>query len=182
MSISDELQKLDDLRRNGTISDDEFELAKKKVLQEPQDAIHSDQLEEIKFQNELAQLDREWELERENYMVSGKRGRYIPGKASSLFGGIVIVGFGIFWTLMAASMTGHRDASFDAIRVDSSGVVNTETSGNSIGSIFPLFGVLFVLFGAGMSLYSFTKASQYEEAKQRYQDRRWEMQNRNGTS
>lgn len=32
MSISDELQKLDELRRSGAITFDEFELAKQRVL------------------------------------------------------------------------------------------------------------------------------------------------------
>ena len=160
MTISEELQKLDELRRNGTISYDEFEIAKRKVLEGPQEAPRSDHLEEIIAQNELAQLDREWELERENYMVAGKYGhKHIPGRFSSAFGGFFIVGFGIFWTAMAASMTGF--------------------GGAGIVSIFPLFGVLFVVFGAGMSIMAFVKAGQYEEAQERYQRRRRELQNKN---
>ncbi len=128
MSISDELMKLDELRRSGAISADEFELAKRKILEAPQDMYRSDALNELKAQNELAQLDREWELERESYMVTGKYGhRHIPGKASSLLGGLFVVGFGIFWTTMATSMTGF--------------------GGPSALSLFPLFGVLFILFG-----------------------------------
>ena len=45
MTISDELQKLDELRRNGTISYDEFEIAKRMVLEGPQDTARPDQLE-----------------------------------------------------------------------------------------------------------------------------------------
>jgi hypothetical protein len=68
-----------------------------------------------------------------NCYVSGKYGhRYIPGKVSSLFGGFFIVGFGIFWTAMAASITNF--------------------GGVGIFSIFPFFGILFILFGAGMSM------------------------------
>ena len=160
MTISDELQKLDELRRNGTISYDEFEIAKRMVLEGPQDTARPDHLEEIKAQNELAQFDREWELERENYMVAGKYGhKHIPGRFSSALGGFMIVGFGIIWTLMAASMTGFGRA----------GVI----------SLFPLLGVLFVLFGAGMSMMAFVKAGQYQEARERYQRRRRELQNKN---
>jgi hypothetical protein len=160
MTISDELQKLAELRRNGTISEDEFELAKKRVLEGPQEVIPSAQLEELSARTELMQLDREWELERENYMVLGKYGRkQIPGKTSSLFGGIFIVASGILWTLMAASMTGFGGAgTFD---------------------LFPLFGVLFILFGAGLSVHAFLKAGQYEEAQRRYRRRRQEIQGRN---
>ncbi len=60
MTIADELQKLDELRRSGAISFDEFEIAKRKVLEGPQDFTEYDHLEEIKAQNEVAQLDREW--------------------------------------------------------------------------------------------------------------------------
>ncbi len=96
-------------------------------------------------------------------MVVGKDGhRHIPGKASSVFVGIFTVGFGIFWTAMAASMIGF--------------------GGDGVFSIFPLLGVLFVLFGAGMSIYAFVKAGQYEQAQQRYQRRRREMQDRNRTT
>ncbi len=159
MSISEELQKLADLHRNGALSYEEFELAKRQVLGSSHDSSNSNHLEEIKAQNELAQLDREWELERENYMVSGQYGhKHIPGKASSALGGIVIVVFGIFWTAMASSMTGF--------------------GGSGLISIFPLFGVLFILFGAGMSLNAFVKAGQFEEAQRRYQLRRSELQNK----
>lgn len=163
MALSDELQKLEELRRNGTITDDEFEMAKRKVLEAPQDGVRYDQFELIKAQNEVAQLDRAWELERGKYMVPGRYGqRYIPDKATSVLGGILVVGFGIFWTIMASSMS-----SF---------------SGMGGFSMFPLFGVLFILFGAGMSISAFVKAGQYRNAQQRYLRRRREILNRNRTT
>ena len=158
MTIADEIQRLDELRRNGVLSAEEFEIAKRRVLDGPHDTATLDHLEELKSHNELAQLDREWELERENYMVVGRYGaKYIPGKASSVFGGLFIVGFGIFWTTMAASITGLGDAG--------------------PFSVFPLFGVLFILFGTVMSVTAFVKASKYKEAQQRYQRRRRELLN-----
>ena len=153
MNIADELQKLQELHRSGALSDEEFTAAKAAVLAkgadgaEPAgDAHMKDQLEEIKLQNEVERLDREWALERERYMVAGRYGhRYLPSRGMSLLGGAVIVGFGIFWTAMAASMgTG----------------------------LFPLFGVLFILAGVGVSIYSSGKASQYEVAYQAYRRRR----------
>ena len=48
MSISDEIQKLDDLRRNGALSSEEFEIAKRQVLEGPYDTADSDHLEDIK--------------------------------------------------------------------------------------------------------------------------------------
>lgn len=162
MSISDELQKLGELHRDGTLSRDEFEIAKRKILGEPQTAtdLGSDQLAEIKSQNEITQLDRQWELERENYMIAGRYGnKYIPRKISSVLGGVAIVGFGIFWTASANSMQGFES--------------------NDVFSLFPLFGVLFIVFGVVMSIVSFTKAIQYENAYRNYQRRRSELQKEN---
>ncbi len=165
MSISDELQKLDELRRSGALSADEFEIAKRKVLHGSEGVSGPDHLEEIKAQNEIAQLDREWRLERENYMVHGKHGHErIPGKASSVIGGLFLVGFGIFWTVTASRMTG------------SSGIGPPGGAGGF--GFFPLFGVLFILIGAGTSIWSFLKAGQYEEAQDRYHRRRQEILNK----
>jgi hypothetical protein len=50
----------------------------------------------------------------------------------SLVAGLVIAGFGVFWTVTAASA--------------------------GAPSFFPVFGVIFILFGVAMSLYSFKLA------------------------
>lgn len=156
MTISDEIKKLDKLRRNGALSPDEFEIAKRRVLEGPQVSVGADRLEEIETQIEVAQLDREWELERENYLVEGEyRQQYVPSKVSSVFAGLLAIGFGIFWTVMTASMT----------RFDGAGDFGIVT----------LFGVLFILLGAGWSIRAFVKASQHEEAQERYQRRRREI-------
>jgi hypothetical protein len=155
MSMADELRKLQDLRDAGTLTDEEFAAAKASVLAgghadrraEPGMEAH---LEEIKHQNDVAQLDREWALERDRYMVAGRYGyRYLPTKGLSLLGGIVIVVFGIFWTMFAAGMEAPI--------------------------FFPLFGVRFILMGIGVSVNAFIKATQYEQARQRYQQRRAEL-------
>jgi Short C-terminal domain len=152
VNIADELQKLQNLHRSGALTDAEFAAAKAAVLagetaggdQAPDMNAH---LEEIKLQNEVARLDREWELERERYMVSGRYGRReVPTRGASAIGGFLIVGFGILWTAFAATM------------------------GAPI--FFPLFGIIFILAGVGMSIYSYTKAGEYEQAYQAYRRRR----------
>ena len=158
MTLSEEIQKLDELRRNGTLSPEEFEIAKRRVLEGSQYSAGANHLEEIKAQNELAQIDREWGMERENYMVAGKYGQYIPNKVSSVFGGIFLVGFGIFWTAMVSPVMG--------------------SGGAGVLSIFPLFGVFFILFSVGTSIRAFVKAGQYEEAQKRYQRCRREILNK----
>jgi hypothetical protein len=146
MSIADEIEKLESLLRSGTLTQEEFQRAKEKVLSAPS-AESSQQLEEIKTQNAVAQLDREWELERENYMMTGRYGnRYLPKTESSIAGGIILVGFGTFWTLMTLSM------------------------GAPI--FFPIFGIVFVGIGVVNCITGIRKAAQYQYAERRYRERR----------
>ena len=155
MSIADELLKLHKLHQEGMLTDEELEKAKANLLEAPAGPA-ADHLEKIRHQNEIAQLDREWAIEREQYMVAGRYGgRYIPGRVSSVLGGVLIAGFGTVWTIGAAGM----GAPF----------------------FFPLFGVIFVLVGIGMSAYSFVKADQYAEALNRYQKLRAALLNRGDT-
>jgi hypothetical protein len=156
MSLSDELKELEALRQNGTLTQEEFQLAKQRVLSGGQVTGQSDHLEQIQRQNDVAQLDREWALERENYMQTGNHGaRFIPGKASSVMGGLFIGAFGICWTIMASSMPGP--------------------GGGMAGNIMPLFGIAFVIFGVTMCGRGFIKAGQYQEALGSYQSRRREL-------
>ena len=159
MSIADELEKLDELRQRGVLSREEFEASKRKVLSGSNSNESFSQLDQVRAQNEIAELDREWDRERENYQISGRWGqRYTPSKTGSLIGGVVIVAFGIFWTSMAAGISNGMPGS--------------------IGSVFPLFGVLFIIAGASMSIYGFAKASQHDQAQERYRRRRSELQSK----
>lgn len=163
MSLADELNKLEDLRRRGVLSDAEFEKAKASVLAGPPGetpvAEHlSAQLAEVRYQNDLARLDREWEIEREQYMVEGKYGRrYLPTPGGSL--GMAVVGgvFGIFWTIMTVSMMFAGPAE-EPFRVAS--------------CLFPLFGVLLTCFAVSLGVNAYAKAQKYQEALARYQRRR----------
>ncbi len=128
------------------------EFAKAKVL-----AGMQEHLEEIKEQHDVATLDREWAAEREGYMVTGKYGnRYIPNKGASLITGFIVTIGGMMWTILAANM--------------------------GAPVFFPIFGLLCVLLGLGISIYSFLKADEYEKAYARYQRRRMELDRRPGDS
>jgi hypothetical protein len=167
VNIADELRKLQDLHQSGGLSDEEFARAKRAVLEraeggEPAAGAVQEQLEHLRQQNELLQLDQDWERERERYMVTGRYGRrYLPSKGMSVLGGVMITGFGILWTIFAASFP-------------------TMDHAPGVFGLFPLFGVLFVLFGIGVSVYSYNKAGEYERALARYHQRRREIQGRAG--
>ena len=156
MSISEELEKLDDLRRRGVISSEEFEIGKRKILGDSGDTSQFNEVSNTT--TEIAELDREWKLERENYQVVGKYGRrYTPSKSSSVIQGMVITGFGLFWTALAFTITGRT--SFGLAR------------------LFPLFGIVFIVLGIGSSIRAYGKAQQYEEVQERYRQRRRDLKN-----
>jgi len=161
MTLTDELQKLQKLHDEGALTADEFARAKSAILPpgpgeggavelRPADVGISDQhLPTIQLQNEVAQLDREWELERKNYLGTGKGGEYIPTEGAGIVGALVVGVFGTAWTIGAASM--------------------------GAPAIFPLFGIVFVLLGVGSCLNDVGKAGKYREAETRYKQRRAEL-------
>ena len=187
MSLADELAKLEELRRGGALSEAEFAAAKKKLLGEPAAASAEPalgehlaaQLEEVKFQNELAQLDREWELEREKYMVTGRYGqRHIPTTSESAIGGTLVVGFGVIWTLgavvMAVAVFGFFNFASDHFS-DHPAAGPASAAFSIFPCLFPCFGVLFIAAGIVMSKRAYAKAQQYERAHEAYQRRRREL-------
>lgn len=76
-----------------------------------------------------------------------------PGRAPSFMGGIgsiIAVVFGIFWTIMAFSMS--RESHFGGmVGPGGFGVVN---------KIFPLFGLIFIAVGIISAVYNFRQATQ----------------------
>ena len=169
MSIADDLVKLEELRRGGALTEEEFARAKEAVLAgdaRPDVLIDGDQagaalaghLSEVREQNELARIDREWEMERERYMVHGRYGRRdIPTPVGSIVMALVVGGFGVFWTVMAFSM--------------SSGFPD-EGPMPLFKTCFPLFGVLFTVGGVVQAVRAYNKANQYRQAEAAYRARR----------
>lgn len=117
-----------------------------------------EQVDKLTQQNEVEALDRQWESEKESYMVTGKHGhRSLPTRTGSVIGGVVIAAFGIFWTIVSSGIAGGFGGPF---------------------TLFPLFGVIFVIGGIAMSVHSYSKAVAYENAQRRHQRRRRELRRR----
>jgi hypothetical protein len=73
------------------------------ALQKRTEEIAGD-VEILKLQNELERIDREWQTARESCMIRGKHGGMSePSPIAGTIGGIVAIGFGIFWTIGAGS-------------------------------------------------------------------------------
>jgi hypothetical protein len=100
----------------------------------------ADNLRVIELQNDLARMDREWELRRESFMVTGKHGhRSLPSTVGSAMSGVVAVVFGVIWMGFAASM--------------------------GAPSPFVLFGLVFVGFAIFREVNGASKASAYQSAE-----------------
>lgn len=105
----------------------------------------------IELQNDLERLDREWETEREGYMVRGKNGhRYLPSTGGSVFAGAIMIIFGLFWM-------GFVSSAFHM--------------GGGLGG-FALFGLLFVGIGIYTIINGSSKASDYQAAEQDFRQER----------
>jgi hypothetical protein len=160
MNLADELAKLNELHFSGVLNDAEFEKAKAALLN-PTLATPEpvqEQLTQVRYQNELARIDREWENERLKYLVRNRYGiRQVPtagiGIAAAVVGGV----FGTLWTIMAIAITGSAPnmGPFSIVKI-----------------IFPLFGVCFIVFGIAMGIYVYRRTQQYQERFQAYQARR----------
>jgi ribosomal protein S27E len=106
---------------------------------------------ELKTRERIDELDRQWMLEREQYLVRGRNGNSsIPSPAVAIFGSAVAAVFGIIWTCVAVSI--------------------------GAPGLFPLFGVVFVLAALVGGGFAASKASEYKNAQEQYQRRRQALQ------
>lgn len=172
MSLVDELTKLEDLRRRGVLSDTEFNTAKQRLLNGPGtipatngganiDQHLANHLDEIKYQNDIAALDREWEIESRTYMTTDRYGRsHVP--TAGMARGLMIAGpiFGGLWLTMAIAITsGAPDIGPFSIAK----------------YVFPLFGVFFIAGSLAFGVYLKKRARQYQDAFARYKQRRQQL-------
>ena len=122
-------------------------------IKESTDKISQD-MEVIKLQNQLEQLDREWMLQREKFMITSKDGgRHLPtaGPGAAVGGAFAAI-FGVIWIGFAASI--------------------------GAPGFFLLFGVVFIVFALVGTATSASKATNYRNAHERYQTDRRELQDR----
>jgi hypothetical protein len=124
----------------------------------------ADTLEEARFQNELARIGREWDGEREQYMVVGRRGRRYPPNATST-GGVVVVLIGILWAV-GASVLAFFESGFIAGQPMGGG------TGPFLPWILPCIGVLFIVFGIWVTSNAAARAQKNQEAEDAYKRRR----------
>jgi hypothetical protein len=160
VSIADELQKLERLRREGSLTDEEFCQARALILEgvespTGEQAIQhlSHQLTEARSDRERAGLDLEWEIEREkHYLTTDRQGsRVLPSTRNSI--NFMIAGgiFGLISGLMVAL------------------VFVLSVFVNPV--FWALFGTAAILL-TFIGIFQYPRARRYEDALASYQARR----------
>jgi hypothetical protein len=106
------------------------------------------EVEILKMQHELERIDREWQSDRESCMIRGKHGRLSePSPVGGTIALVVVIGFGIFWTILAGGM-------FPPMA---------------------LFGLAFIGIGIFNLINNLKKSNEFAEKKQEYEQRRAAM-------
>ena len=106
----------------------------------------AENLEIIRIQNDITALDREWEMEREKYMIRGENGAVTePGSGvATIFFSVIAICFGVFWMVSVSNMGG----------------------GN-----FSLFGLFFIVAAFGNMVGGVSKANGLRAARGNYAER-----------
>ena len=113
----------------------------------------SEQVSRLAAQQELADLDRNWDRRRQDLMISDQDGRrHVPNSMGSTIGGIIVVCFGGFWTIMAF------------------GISSRSPFGGA--GLFPFFGLVFMAFGVYGIIHTNAKAAEYQRAETSYKRQR----------
>jgi hypothetical protein len=118
----------------------------------------AEDLDAIRREQEIARLDREWQLERAGFLQRDKHGNlHEPSTTGGMVGAFIGGGFGLLWTIMAIAMTGSAPAEgpFVVAKV-----------------IFPLFGILFTIGAVVAGIKGASAAGQFEQAQSAYQRKR----------
>jgi len=157
MSIADDLQRLQSLRRDGALSDAEFAQVKAAILAGSSSSLDSNtiedlakQLAEVRYQIELMRIDAEWSAERRKYFIINTWFRSdVPSIIGALWIGLTGAGVGIIMMIYVFIFRFSTDLSF------------------------PLFcGALVTLAGIGGGFLYYIRAVQYARAFEAYRRRR----------
>ena len=107
-----------------------------------------EKLDRLERQSRLATLERDWDNQVQEFMVTDNNGvKKLPSEGNAVFGMIFVVAFGIFWMTMASR----------------------------ISPPMALFGVLFIAFGIFGCLRVRNKSEELRRARRRYQQQRREI-------
>lgn len=114
----------------------------------------SEDLKVIRLQNELEQIDREWESEREGMMTRNKNGsRSKPSAVGAVIGAGITGAFGFIWMVMTSSVS------------DVPGLGGAS-----------LFGLIFIGIAVFVAISGVGRADRYRRAESRMLEKRRQLQ------
>jgi DNA-directed RNA polymerase subunit RPC12/RpoP len=103
------------------------------------------QVARLERNQRLDSLDRHWQAQQKQYLVTDSKGRqHLPNETMAIIGGVMAIVFGFFWTAFAYSLS----------------------------PAFSIFGVLFIVFGAVATSIHVKKSRQFAQAEARYRRER----------
>ena len=110
----------------------------------------------LERQNEVAFIDRQWEREKQRYMITDEHGRqHLPSEMGAVLTGVAMLVFGVVW------------------------LVGTAASG---GGPMVVVGLLVVLIGLAAAMYQYHTAKDYRTAARRYRQRRKQVYRNDATT
>ncbi len=166
MNLADELEKLEQLRQNDVLDNSEFARAKALILN--QTGLQSDDLKKLNRESELARLDREWQLEQQKFMVTGRYGIQRIPSIGGVIGAVLTSVFGIIWTFAALSMfSGFAASTFTG--------TSQPFPFNIFRFIFPTVGIGLTIFFLWSAMDEYKKLTAFEKAQLQYQQKRLSM-------
>jgi hypothetical protein len=169
VSLADDLDKLDALRRSGALSEAEFEEASVALiggaLGSPQRAGAEDTAEEggaAQRQSDLARMDREWQAEERQYLVRAGMGRReVPTTAMAFYLVVVGGGIGMIWIILTVALLQSIPAAGPLV---------------GMRMILPLLGAIYTVFVVSYGFYCYRRAQRYQEGYRAYKARRQHIQ------
>jgi hypothetical protein len=134
-SLSKEIVKLEQLRQEGILSQDEFERGKENLLQGVRvNQEMQNRLAQVEVQNRLTELDRAWKSEREKYMMRNKLGYKFEPSMNNVIGiPLVLFIFGLLMLLVGIN------PSKDGSDVNIQPISLLIAMGIIVGSIYTFF-------------------------------------------
>lgn len=113
----------------------------------------AEDLEAIRVHKDIEKLDREWNSDKEHFMLTDEDGhKHMPSSAGSFVGGVIAIIVGIAWMGFTSSM--------------------------SNAGIFPLFGLVFIIVAVIGMINGSNKSRLYQSSKQQYQRQRRQLEKR----
>jgi hypothetical protein len=156
MNIVEELERLQELYRNGTLTEEEFRRAKAAILAkaaeeqstENSQALHQ-QLEKLHKQNTILKIDKDWMEERTQHMWQDDFGNAREPKEW-------------MWKLVAIFGTVFGTCMF----------VSAIPFGGAAVAVAGVFALIIIVAFAGCSAWYYSKYDRYKKAYAAYQERR----------